>query len=113
AVRVPRCNQAVVCQHDDGKGPAHLAQCIDDASEQGVSTRVGDQVDNDFAVRRRLEDRAIGFQLVTQYLGINQVSVMSEREIAEGEVDDQRLDVLEIVSSGSGIAVVSYCHRAG
>lgn len=58
---------------------------------------MGDQVNDDFAVRAGLEDGAIGFQLVPQHLSIDEIAVMGEGQISKGKIDRKRLDVLEIV----------------
>ena len=38
---------------------------------------------------------------------------MRERQIAEGKIDRERLDVLEILPSGGGVAIVADGHRTG
>lgn len=74
---------------------------------------MGDQMDDDFAVRRGLENSAVGFELVTQYLRIDEVAVMGKRQIPEGEVHRERLNVAQIVAPGRGVTIVSDRHRTG
>ena len=50
---------------------------------------------------------------MTQHLGIDEVPVMGERQIPKRKVDRERLDVLEIVPPGRGVAIVTDRHRTG
>ncbi len=39
---------------------------------------MGDEVDYDFTVRCGLEDRPVGFELMSKHLGIDQIAVVSQ-----------------------------------
>ena len=69
-----------------------------------------DEMNNDFRVRGRLENGAIGLQLAAKHGGIDQVSIVRHGQIAKSEIDVQRLHILETGSARRRIAVVSDRH---
>jgi len=84
---IARRNDTVVSEQYDGKRATDLAECVDDARQKRIGSRVSNQMDDDFAIGRGLKDRAIGFEFIAQHLRIDQIAVVSEREITEGEID--------------------------
>ncbi len=62
---------------------------------------------NDFAVDRGLEDRALFFEFGAQARGIGEVAVVANGDLAAGTIDDERLRVLDIRAAGGGVADVT------
>src|SRR5690242_10135347 len=71
-----------------------------------------DQMNYQLAVRRGLEDRAGAFELLAQFLKIDEVAVMRERKSAAGVLDHERLAILEIRRAGRRVAIVANGGRA-
>jgi hypothetical protein len=68
------------------------------------------QVDDAFAVRGGLEDRAAFDQLAPQLIGIGDVAVMGDRSAAHGELAEEGLHVADLggaLGAGGGIAHVA------
>src|SRR3989442_7765462 len=47
----------------------------------------------------RSEDGTVGLQFVAEHLGIDQIAVMGQGQVAEGEVDDQWLGVFQVAGT--------------
>src|SRR5713226_5708462 len=99
-------------QHDQRIRSAHLRERLDHAARQvgGVARR--DQMNYQLAVRRRLENRTVRFELLAQFLEIDEVAVMRERKSAARVLDHERLAVLESRRTGSRVAIVANRSRA-
>ena len=95
------------------KEAANLGERIDDPVQQRIRPRMGDEMDNDFRVGRRLKNSAIGFQFTAKHGGIDQIPIVRHGEVTEGKIDAQGLHILEACPARSGIAVVPDRHRAG
>ena len=110
---VTRRNDPVVREQYDGKRATDLTQGIDNASQKRIGPRVGDQMDNDFAVGRGLKDRSIRLEFISQHLRVDQIAVVRKGEIAKGEIDGEGLHVLEILASRGRVPVMPDGHRPG
>jgi len=70
-------------------------------------------MEDDFGIHRRLEDRTIAHQLVTQFAGICQVAIMGHGKAAKGQVGKDWLDVAQHRPALGRIAVVADGSIAG
>ena len=70
-------------------------------------------MDDDFGVAGRLEQAAAPHQLAPQLIGIGQIAVVADRQPAEFEIGEQRLDVALRHLAGRGIAHMADRYRAG
>ena len=77
-----------------------------------VVERLREQMQNDFAVGRGLENRAFAFQLVAQDGGVDQVAVVRDRDLAADAIDHERLRVFDRARAGRGITGVPDRARA-
>src|SRR5216683_2217968 len=94
-------------QHDQRIRAAHLRQRLDHAARQVGGMTRGNQMNYQLAVRRRLENRTTRFELLAQFLEVDEVAVMRERKSAACVLDHERLAVLEIRRTGSRVAIVA------
>lgn len=111
-MRIARGDNAVVGEQHDGEGPTDLAECVNDPGEQCIGPRMSNQVNDHLAVRRGLENGAVRFEFIAKHLRINEIPVVRQCEIPEGEIDGERLNVLEILASGGRVAIVADGHRS-
>ena len=100
-------DQRVVGHRHQGVGALDLVQGIDQAVDNRVQVAGGDEMDDDLGVAGRLEQAAALDKLVAHRDGIGQVSIMGDRQAAEGEFGEQRLDVAQNRLAGGRIAVVA------
>ena len=82
ALRIAHRDQRVLGQHHQRVRAAHLRERLDHALGQIGRMRAGDQMDDEFAVRGGLKNRAAGLEPLAQFLEIHQVAVVRERESA-------------------------------
>ena len=68
---------------------------------------------HDFGVAGGLEDRPGADQLVTQLVGVDQVAVVGDRDLAVRAVDQERLGVLELALARGRVARVADGEMAG
>src|SRR2546423_9851356 len=66
-----------------------------------------DQMDEDFAIGRRLEDRPLGHEVGTERLGVRQIAVVRERERALAVARENWLRVRNDRRAGGGVARMS------
>ena len=91
--------------HDDERERAFdPAQRAQDAA--AVVRRLGEKVQNDFAVGRGLENGAFAFQFVAQDIGVDQVAVVRDRDLAAETIDHERLRIFQRARAGGGITRV-------
>src|SRR6266446_7083415 len=64
-------------------------------------------MDDDLGVAGRLEQAAAPYELAPQLVGIGQVAVVADREPAEFEIGEERLDVAQRHLAGRRIAHVT------
>src|SRR3989442_353446 len=88
-------------------GAPHLAERVDDPPRERGRRGAGDQVDDDLAVRGRLEDRAARLELRAQAVGVHEVAVVGHGERAVGPLDDEGLTVLEHGGARGGVPVMA------
>ena len=74
--------------------------------------RLGEEMENDFAVRRGLENGTFALELVAQDIGVDQVAVVRDRELAAEAIDHEGLRVFQRARAGGGIAGVTDRARA-
>ena len=107
AHRVAHAEQRLVGQQQQRIGALHPAQRIDHAVDHGRVVRAGDQVVDHLGVGGGLEQAAHPHQLLAQQVGVGQVAVVGERQAAEVEVGEDRLDVAVRRAAGRGVAVMA------
>ena len=78
-----------------------------DQARDEIALRLGHQMDDDFGVGRRLEDRATLHEGAAQRIGIREVAVVAQREAAELELGEKRLDVAQDGAAARGVARVA------
>ena len=113
AERVAAGDQALLGQHQEGIGAFDLVQRIDDPVEHLGLRRGGDEVDDDFGVGGRLEDRAAAIERAAQLHRVGDVAVVGNREAAVGKFGEQGLDVAQRAGAGGRIADVAQRGAAG
>ena len=106
-MRIAHADQAILRHHHEGEGAAHLRQRVDDGRLGSVLARAREQMNDDFGVGGGLEDRALADQRVAQLAGVDEVAVVTERQLAVHAVDDDRLRVGEAALAGRRIAHVA------
>ena len=104
AQRVAHADDPVLRQRHQRIGALDLAQRIDQPLDDGVFQAGRDQVDDDLGVAGRLEQAAATHQLAPQLIGIGQIAVVADRQPAELEIGEQRLDVAHRHLAGRRIA---------
>ena len=113
AQRVAHPDQRLLRQRHQRIGALDLAQRVGQALDDGVLQARRDQVDDDLGVAGRLEQAAAPHQLPAQLVGVRQIAVVADREPAEIEIGEQRLDVAQRDLAGRRIAHMADRHRAG
>ena len=113
AERVAHADDFALAHQDEGKGALHLAERLDEDAVAEAVGRLGHEVEDDLAVDRGLEDGALGFQFVAQEVGVDQVAVVADGDLAARAIDDDGLGVFERAGAGGGIADVADGARAG
>ena len=94
-------------QHDQRERAAHLRDRLDDRVFHRRRPRAREQVQDDFGVARRLEDRSEPDQVVLQLLRVDQVAVVRDRDLPVRAVDEDRLRVGQAAVAGRGVARVA------
>ena len=113
AVRIADGNQPVLGQHHQGKRTLHLGDRLDDGVLDTARFRTRVEVQDDFGIAVRLEDRSLLHQIVAQLAGVHDVAVVTERDLAVRAVDQDRLGVEQLALAGGGIAHVADRSRPG
>ena len=106
ALRVAHRDQLVLGEHRQRVRALHLRQRLDDALDDSRRVRGRNQMNDDFAVRGRLENRAARLQPVAELGEIHQVAVMRDRNSAARIFNDQRLAILDGGRAGGRVAIV-------
>lgn len=81
---IARGDNALIGHQNHWKCAANLGERIDDPVQQRIRPRMGDEMDNDFRVGRRLKNSAIGFQFTAKHGGIDQIPIVRHGEVTEG-----------------------------
>ncbi|MPL73101.1 hypothetical protein SDC9_18894 [bioreactor metagenome] len=115
AERVAHADELGAGHRDDREGALAAAQRVGDAVGMGLLERARHQMDDAFAVRARLEDRAMLDQFAAQRLGIGQVAVVRDCRAAHRELAEEGLDVADHrgLLAGGRIAHVADGEGAG
>ena len=112
AERIAARDQSVGGQHEERISTLDLAERIGQAVERGGVGRGRDEVDDDFGVTRRLEDRAAADERGAQAHRVRQIAVVRDRKAAVGEFGEQRLDVADRGLAGGRITHVADRHAS-
>jgi hypothetical protein len=107
AHRIPNAQQRLVGEQQQRVGALDPAQRIDQPVDNRGVVGAGDQVIDDFSVGGRLEQAADPHQFLAQEIGVGEIAVMRERQTAEIEVGEDRLDVAVRRAAGRGVPVVA------
>ena len=102
--RVAHADQRLLRQRHQRVRPLDLTQCVGQAIDDAVLEARRDQVDDDLGVAGRLKDAAAPHQLPAQLVRVRQVAVVADREAAEIEIGEQRLNVAQRDLAGRRIA---------
>ncbi len=92
-VRVARADHLLRRQADQGPRPFDLGQRVDHAVDEARAAAGGDEMEDDFGVGGRLEDRAALLEPLLQRQGIGNVAVMGDGKSAAGKFGEERLDI--------------------
>src|SRR5262250_2288307 len=98
-MRIASGDDGIVREEHDGKRSTNLAERVDNPGQQRIGSRMSNQVNDDFTVGCRLKNCAVGFEFVAEDLRIDEIAIVCQREVAECEVDRERLDILEILAA--------------
>ncbi len=102
--RIAHRDEALGRQRGERIGALHLVQRVDHPLLDRVLEAGRDQMDDDLGVAGRLEEAAAAHQRLAQLVGIGEIAVMADRQPAEFEIREQRLDVAHRHFAGRRIA---------
>ena len=94
-------------QKNQSVRPAQCAKRLGDHTLYVALPAARDQMQDQFAVHRAAEDRAVGLERIAQFDGVDDVPVMSQRDPADPAIDEQRLNVGRMRQAGGRVAVVA------
>src|SRR6516225_50727 len=89
---IPHADNLFFAHQYEGKGSFYLADRFYGIL---IAARLSQEMQDDFAVNRRLKDRTTRFQFVTEDCRVDQVPVVRDRQLAPAAIDHQRLGVLQ------------------
>ena len=107
AVRIADGDQAVGRQHHERERALDLRDRFDDRSLDARRLRARVEMQNHFGVAVRLEDRSLLDELVAQLARVDEVAVVTERNLPVRAVDQDRLGVRQLALAGRRIAHVA------
>ena len=107
AQRVAAGDQPVIGQDDQRISAFDLAQRVGQPVDRGGILRRRDEVDDDFGVAGRLEDRAAPVERPAELHRVGQIAVVGDREATLGKLGIKRLDVAQRGFAGGRIAHVA------
>ena len=113
AERVARPNELLVGEADERIGAFELAQSLDETVDEAVAPGVGNEMEDDLGIGRRLHDGAVAHQLAPQREPVGQIAVVADRQAAAVELGEQRLHVTQDGLAGGGVAHVAHRGHAG
>ena len=99
--------QGVGREDDEGVGALDASHHVGEALRPGASGREGEDAGHDLGVGRRRELVALLLQVGAQRLGVDEVAVVAERDLAVGAGDAERLGVLQAAGAGRRVAGVA------
>ena len=103
AVRIPKTNDLPLAHEDDRKGSLQTPQGRDAAS---VGCGLGEQMQDDLAIHRRLKNRTTLFELGPEGCRIHKIAVVGDCEATPCRIHDEGLRIFEIARTGRRIANV-------
>ena len=110
--RVAAGDHAFRRHHDQRIGAFEQAQRVDKAiDDRGIAAR-RDEMDDDFGVGGRLEDRPALHQFFAEFARVRDIAVMRDREAAARKVGIERLHVAQTRAARGRITHVPGCHMA-
>ncbi len=112
-MRIPNGNQPVFRQQDQRERTLGLRNRLDQRLLGRRRHGPGVQVQQHLGVARRLEDGSLPHEVVAQLLGVDEVAVMADGDLAVGAVDDDRLRVVEPAVARRGVPDVADGTRPG
>ena len=107
AERVAHGEEGVGREDDEGVGALDASHHVGDALRPGVAGREGEDAGDDLGVGRGGELVALLLQVGAQRLGVDEVAVVAEGDLAVGAGDAERLGVLQAAGAGRRVAVVA------
>ena len=113
AERIARADQLLVRQADQRIGAFDLAQRLDEPLDDARTAAARDEMQDDFGVGGRLEDRAIADEIAAQRQAVGQIAVMGDGEAAGADFGEQRLDIAQNGFAGGRIAHMADGAAAG
>ncbi len=113
ATRVTHGDHCVLGHEEERIRAFDAGERVQDAVFDRHLVRLGDEMDEDLGVGRRLEDRPLALELGAEIVGVRKVAVVADRERAARIIDSERLRVLQMRATGGGVAHVADRHAAG
>src|SRR6516162_4991749 len=104
AERIAQSDQLLLRERHQRKGTLDLPQRVDQPVDDGLFEAGRDQVNDNLGVAGRLKQAAATHELAAHLVGIGQIAVVADREPAELEIGEQRLDVAQGHFTGRRIA---------
>ncbi len=97
AVRVADGDEGVVGQNHERERTLDLRERVEHLVDAAGAAALRDQVEDEFAVGRRLKQRTALLEALPQLARVREVAVVAERDVARLVVDDEGLHVGEVV----------------
>ena len=113
AERVARADELLVGEANEGIGALDLAQPVDEAVDEAVAARLGDEMQDHLGVGGRLHHRAVAHELAAEREAVGEIAVVADREAAGIELGEQRLHVAQDGFAGGRVAHMADRHGAG
>ncbi len=117
---IARSDDPVFRHHHERKRASNLRNGLDNCRLGTVLTGARVQVDNDLGIAVGLKNRAVSHQLVAKLAGVDEVAVMTNRELAVYAIDHDGLSVRLLAFARCRIANVpnrktpaEHCQRVG
>ena len=100
-------DQPLIGEHEQRIGPLDLFQRIGQPVEPARIVGSRDEVDDDFRVARRLEDRAAAVERPPKLERVRQIAVVRDSKAAAGKFGEQWLDIPQRRLAGGRVAHVA------
>src|SRR5690348_2538773 len=104
---VTHADQLLGGQRDERISALDLLQRVDQLVDDRLVLAARGKMDDDFGVRRRLEDAALADEFRAQESRIRQIAIVRDRDAAPGQIGEQGLDVSRRRAACRRIAVMS------
>ena len=86
-----------------------MSKCFTQSIQQAVAFGPGQQVENHFAIARRLENCALLLEPFAERYGVDQITVVNKRNCSVRALHDNRLSVTFVAVSRRRITRVADC----